>query len=67
MKGAYDGGFAPEFSVSMLKEIMALVWDYVYETRKEKTKLVETCMWKWNMKSFSNETLNFFFRKYSAS
>ena len=29
-----NGGFAPEFSVSMLKEIIALVRDYVSETRK---------------------------------
>ena len=31
---AYYGGFAPEFSVSLLKEFIALVWDYVNETRK---------------------------------
>ena len=30
----YNGGFAPEFSVSMLKETIALIRDYVYETRK---------------------------------
>ena len=30
----YNGGFSPEFSVWMLKEIIALVWEYVYETRK---------------------------------
>ena len=28
----YNGGFAPEFSVSVLKEIIALVQDYVFET-----------------------------------
>ena len=30
----YNGGFALEFSVSMLKETIALVLDYVSETRK---------------------------------
>ena len=30
----YNGGFAPEFSVSLLKENIALVWDYLFETRK---------------------------------
>ena len=34
MKKFYNGRFAPEFSVSMLKETMALVRDYVSETRK---------------------------------
>ena len=29
IKEIYNGGFSPEFSVSMLKEIIALVWDYV--------------------------------------
>ena len=32
MNEVYNGGFAPEFSVSMLKGTIALVWDYVYET-----------------------------------
>ena len=34
MKKVYIGGFAPEFSVSMSKETIALVRDYVSETRK---------------------------------
>ena len=34
MNEIYDGGFAPEFSVLMLKESMAVVRDYVSETRK---------------------------------
>ena len=34
MNGFYDGGIAPEFSVSMLKKTIELVWDYVSETRK---------------------------------
>ena len=34
MNEIYDGGFVPEFSVLMLKESMALVRDYVSETRK---------------------------------
>ena len=34
MNEFYNGGFAPVFSVSMLKETIALVRDYVSETRK---------------------------------
>ena len=34
MKEFYNDGFAPEFSVSVLKETIALVRDYVSETRK---------------------------------
>ena len=34
MKEVYNGGFAPKFSVSILKETIALVWDYVSETRE---------------------------------
>ena len=34
MNKVYNGGFAPEFSVSMLKEVIALVRDYVSEMRK---------------------------------
>ena len=34
MNEFYNGGFLPEFSVSMLKEIIALVGDYVSGTRK---------------------------------
>ena len=30
----YNGRFTPEFSVSIIREIIALVSDYVYETRK---------------------------------
>ena len=29
MNKVYNGGFSPELSVSMLKETIALVWDYV--------------------------------------
>ena len=32
MNEVYNGGLAPEFSVSMLKETIALVRDYVSET-----------------------------------
>ena len=31
----YNDGFAPEFSVSMLKETIALVWVYVSENYKK--------------------------------
>ena len=34
MKKVYNGGFAPEFSVSMSKETIVLVRDYVSETRE---------------------------------
>ena len=33
MNEVYNGGFAPEFSVSMLKETIALVREYVCETQ----------------------------------
>ena len=33
MNEVYNGRFAPEFSVSMLKETIALVRDYVSETK----------------------------------
>ena len=34
MSKVYNGGFLPEFIVLMIKEVMALVWKYTYETRK---------------------------------
>ena len=34
MNEFYNGGFAPEFSVSMLKETIRLIRDYVSVTRK---------------------------------
>ena len=34
MSKVYNSGFTPKFSVSMLKEIIVLVSDYVYETWK---------------------------------
>ena len=34
MNEFYNGGFAQDFIVSMLKKIIALVPDYVFETRK---------------------------------
>ena len=34
MNDVDNGGFLPEFRVSMLKEIIALVCEYAYETRK---------------------------------
>ena len=63
----YIDGIVSGYSVSMLKETIALVWHYVYETRKEKAKLADRYMWNWNIKSFSNETINLFFRKFWAS
>ena len=45
MNEFYNGGFAPEFSVSMLKETIALVRDYVSETRK-------LCNWQNSWKIF---------------
>ena len=41
MKEFYNGGFAPEFGVSMFKETIALVRDYASETRKQEGKLPE--------------------------
>ena len=49
MNEVCNGGFLPEFSVWMLKEIIALVWEYVYETKKWKAKLAEKYMWNWNI------------------
>ena len=66
MNDIYNGGFLPEFNVSMLKGTIVLVWDYVSETRTWKGKLAEEYMWKRNMKSFSNETLILLFRKFWA-
>ena len=34
MKEFYNGGFASEFSASVLKQNIALVRDYLFETRK---------------------------------
>ena len=34
MNEVYSAGVLSEFSISLLKEIFILVWDYVYETRK---------------------------------
>ena len=36
MNKVYNGGFTPEYSVSLLKKITALVRDYVSGTRKYK-------------------------------
>ena len=66
MNEIYNGGFASKLSVSMLKQSISLVWDYVYETRKQKAKLAEKYICKQNMKSFSAEALNFSFRKFLA-
>ena len=41
MKEFYNGEFAHEFSVSMLKETIALVPDYASETRKWEAELAE--------------------------
>ena len=41
MKEVYNGWFLPELSVTMLKETIAIVWEYVYETMKWKAKLAE--------------------------
>ena len=60
MNEVYNGRFAPEFSVSVLKETITLDRGYVPETRKWKVKPAKKYMWKRNMKSFFNETLIFF-------
>ena len=41
MKEFYNGGFALQSSVSMSKETITLVLDYLSETRKEKANLAE--------------------------
>ena len=60
----YNAGFTPDFCVSMLKETIVLIRDYVYQTRKEKAKLTEKYKWNWNIKSFSDKKLFSFFRKF---
>ena len=40
MNEFYNGGFSPEFSVSVFKEIIALVGDYVSETRSKTSDLI---------------------------
>ena len=44
MNEVFNGGFAPEFNVSMSKKTIAVVRGYVSETRKEKAKLAEKYM-----------------------
>ena len=39
MNKVYNGRFAPEFSVSMLKETIVLVQNYASETRTYKAKI----------------------------
>ena len=57
----------PRVSSFNVKETTALVRVYVSQIRKWNSKLAEKCTWKRNKKSFSNETLNFFFRKFWVS
>ena len=60
-------GNCPRVSSFNVKETTALVRVYVSQIRKWNSKLAEKCIWKRNKKSFSNETLNFFFRKFWVS
>ena len=57
MNEVYYGKFGPEFSVSMLKESIALFREYLSKTRKSKAKI-------YRMDSVSTETVNFFFKKF---
>ena len=41
MNKVYNDESTPDFSVSMLKETISLLRDYIHETRKEKTKLAK--------------------------
>ena len=41
MNEFYNGRFLSEFSISMLKQIVVLVLDYISETRKQEAKLAE--------------------------
>ena len=48
--------------------LYAYIYIYNRETERGRDKkLAEKCMWKRNMKSFSDEILNFFFRKFWVS
>ena len=58
MNEVYNGGFSSEISVSMLKKIIALVWEYVYETSFTFYFLVSYKYAQTNtMISFNTETL----------
>ena len=66
MNEFYYVRFGAELSVLMLERTIVLALDYISETRKWKAQLLGTFLWKRNMKSLSNETLNIFFRKFWA-
>ena len=48
--------------ISIYLSIYLSIYPSIYKTRKK--KLAKKYIWKQNMKSFSNETLNLFFRKF---
>ena len=39
MNEVYDDRFAPDFRVSVLRKIIALIQSYMYKYRKQKAKL----------------------------
>ena len=55
--------FVPEFNVSILKETIALVQDYVSETRKWKTKLAGKKNVKTKYEIFLQWNTKFFLQK----
>ena len=59
----YNSRFAPEFSVSILKEISAQIQRYVYENGKEK-KTSSKIYVNLKMNSFLDQTQKISFRKF---
>ena len=73
--GCYDGAEICEWvGIFILNKLCNIwndeikcIWNYVSEMRKEKAKVAKKYLWKQNLKSFSNETLDFFFRRFCFS
>ena len=61
VKKFYNGRFAPECSVSMFKETIALVRDYVSGTRKSEAKLAEKIYMKTKYEIFLQWNTKFLF------
>ena len=62
MEEVYNGRFKPEFSFSMLKENIALVRDYVFETRIKKAKLAEKYNLHLHLTLICNQHYRFIYR-----
>ena len=63
MNEFYNGGFAQDFIVSMLKKNHRASSRLCIRNEEIRSKTCRKHIWKRNMKSFSNETLNSFLQK----